>query len=148
MITGFRLGFTGAQGYYGVDADLVTYGKIIGAGMPVGAYGGKKEILSMVAPAGPVYQAGTLSGNPVAMQAGLAQLSLLREHPEIYTELNEKGDWFFGELKKLAEGSGLGCRVNHTGSLEVFSLQKNRWWIMHQPRLRTQSFLLPGSVSC
>ena len=125
VITGFRLGFTGAQGYYGVDADLVTYGKIIGAGMPVGAYGGKKEILSMVAPAGPVYQAGTLSGNPVAMQAGLAQLSLLREHPEIYTELNEKGDWFFGELKKLAEGSGLGCRVNHTGSLgSIFFTEK------------------------
>lgn len=117
VITGFRLGFTGAQGYYGVDADLVTYGKIIGAGMPVGAYGGKKEILSMVAPAGPVYQAGTLSGNPVAMQAGLAQLTYLKEHPQVYTELNEKGNWFFEELKKTAEASKLECQVNHTGSL-------------------------------
>lgn len=65
VITGFRLGYEGAQGYFSVDADLVTYGKIIGAGMPVGAYGGRKEIMSMVAPAGPVYQAGTLSGNPL-----------------------------------------------------------------------------------
>ncbi len=116
VITGFRLGFEGAQGYYGVDADLVTYGKIIGAGMPVGAYGGRREIMSMVAPSGPVYQAGTLSGNPVAMQAGMAQLTILRDHPEIYTELNEKGDWFYGELAKLAEGER-GYHVNHVGSL-------------------------------
>ena len=117
VITGFRLGFTGAQGYFGVDADLVTYGKIIGAGMPVGAYGGKREILSLVAPSGPVYQAGTLSGNPVAMQAGMAQLKLLREHPEIYTELNRKGDWFFEELKKALKECSLPYQVNHVGSL-------------------------------
>ena len=73
VITGFRLGIDGAQGYYQVQADLTTFGKIIGAGMPVGAYGGKKEIMEMVAPAGPVYQAGTLSGNPVAMAAGYTQ---------------------------------------------------------------------------
>lgn len=117
VITGFRLGFEGAQGYFDVDADLVTYGKIIGAGMPVGAYGGRREIMSMVAPAGPVYQAGTLSGNPVAMQAGLAQLKLLKEHPEIYRELNEKADWFYGELAAIAERSGRECRVNHIASL-------------------------------
>lgn len=117
VITGFRLGFTGAQGYFGVDADLVTYGKIIGAGMPVGAYGGKREILSLVAPSGPVYQAGTLSGNPVAMQAGMAQLKLLREHPELYTELNRKGDWFFEELKKALKECSLPYQVNHVGSL-------------------------------
>lgn len=117
VITGFRLGFTGAQGYFGVDADLVTYGKIIGAGMPVGAYGGKREIMQRVAPTGPVYQAGTLSGNPVAMAAGMAQLSILKEHPEIYTELNEKSAWFYAEVKKLVEASGRAAQATSCGSL-------------------------------
>lgn len=117
VITGFRLGFTGAQGYFGVDADLVTYGKIIGAGMPVGAYGGKREIMERVAPVGPVYQAGTLSGNPVAMAAGLAQLTILKEHPEIYDELNKKGQWFFGSLKQIAEETDAPVQVNTCGSL-------------------------------
>lgn len=85
--------------------------------MPVGAYGGKREIMQRVAPTGPVYQAGTLSGNPVAMAAGMAQLSILKEHPEIYTELNEKGAWFFGEIRKLAENSGIKARTNDCGSL-------------------------------
>jgi glutamate-1-semialdehyde 2,1-aminomutase len=117
VITGFRLGFTGAQGYFGIDADLVTYGKIIGAGMPVGAYGGKREIMERVAPVGPVYQAGTLSGNPVAMAAGLAQLTILKEQPKLYTELNAKGEWFFGEVKKLAAAAGIEAQVNYCGSL-------------------------------
>lgn len=117
VITGFRLGFTGAQGYFGVDADLVTYGKIIGAGMPVGAYGGRREIMERVAPVGPVYQAGTLSGNPVAMAAGLAQLTILKEHPEIYSELNEKGDWFYGEVKRIVEQSGMKAQALSCGSL-------------------------------
>ncbi|MCC8137501.1 MAG: glutamate-1-semialdehyde 2,1-aminomutase [Clostridiales bacterium] len=117
VITGFRLGFTGAQGYFGVDADLVTYGKIIGAGMPVGAYGGKRAIMEQVAPVGPVYQAGTLSGNPVAMAAGLAQLTILKEQPEIYEELNKKGQWFFGSLKQIAKETGAAVQVNSCGSL-------------------------------
>lgn len=117
VITGFRLGFTGAQGYFGVDADLVTYGKIIGAGMPVGAYGGRREIMQRVSPAGPVYQAGTLSGNPVAMAAGMAQLTILKEHPEIYTELNAKGTWFYGEVKKLVQKSGIEAQATSCGSL-------------------------------
>ena len=91
VITGFRLGFTGAQGRFGVTPDLTTYGKIIGAGMPVGAYGGRKEIMEMVSPAGPVYQAGTLSGNPIAMAAGLTQLRILYENPDIYQKLEKKG---------------------------------------------------------
>lgn len=95
VITGFRLGFAGAAGFYHVTPDLVTYGKIIGAGMPVGAYGGRKEIMEMVSPAGPVYQAGTLSGNPVAMAAGLAQLQILWRDPEIYTRLYQKGQMLF-----------------------------------------------------
>ena len=82
VITGFRLCFGGASEYFGVRPDLITYGKIIGGGMPVGAYGGKREIMKLVAPVGPVYQAGTLSGNPVAMAAGITQLRSLRDHPE------------------------------------------------------------------
>ncbi|MCC8028460.1 MAG: glutamate-1-semialdehyde 2,1-aminomutase [Lachnospiraceae bacterium] len=117
VITGFRLAFGGAQAYFGIDADLITYGKIIGAGMPVGAYGGKREIMECVAPKGPVYQAGTLSGNPVAMAAGLAQLTLLKENPELYTDLNRTGAWFFGELGKIAEQSGFPAAVNSCGSL-------------------------------
>ncbi|MCC8152186.1 MAG: glutamate-1-semialdehyde 2,1-aminomutase [Lachnospiraceae bacterium] len=117
VITGFRLAFGGAQEYFGIDADLVTYGKIIGAGMPVGAYGGKRGIMERVAPLGPVYQAGTLSGNPVAMAAGIAQLGILKEHPEIYTDLNEKGGWFFGEIRKIAEQSSVPATVNACGSL-------------------------------
>ena len=117
VITGFRLGIDGAQGYYQVQADLTTFGKIIGAGMPVGAYGGKKEIMEMVAPAGPVYQAGTLSGNPVAMAAGYTQLTILKENSGFYTELNAKGDAFYGEIAKILKEKGLPYQMNHAGSL-------------------------------
>lgn len=117
VITGFRLALDGAQGYFGIRPDLTTFGKIIGGGMPVGAYGGRREIMSMVAPAGPVYQAGTLSGNPVAMAAGITQLTILKESPELYQKLNETGDWFYSEIEKILEEAGAGCRVNHIGSL-------------------------------
>lgn len=117
VITGFRLGFTGAQGYFGVDVDLVAYGKIIGAGMPVGAYGGRRKIMEGVAPVGPVYQAGTLSGNPVAMAAGLAQLTILKEQPEIYTKLNETGDWFYGEIKQILKETEFCAQAISCGSL-------------------------------
>ena len=117
VITGFRLGIDGAQGYYGVIPDLTTFGKIIGGGMPVGAYGGRREIMELVAPLGGVYQAGTLSGNPVAMAAGMAQLSILKEHPEYYEDLNQKGDWFYGQIQRLLEEKGKPWRVNHVGSL-------------------------------
>lgn len=117
VITGFRLALDGAQGYYGVAPDMTTFGKIIGAGMPVGAYGGRKEIMEMVSPVGAVYQAGTLSGNPVAMAAGLAQIGYLNEHRELYKTLNETGDWFFGEIEKTVREAGLPYRVNHVGSL-------------------------------
>ena len=117
VITGFRLAFGGAQEYFGVQADLVTYGKIIGAGMPVGAYGGKREIMEMVAPAGNVYQAGTLSGNPVAMAAGITQLKILKEHPEIYTHMEETGNALFGGMERLLQETGKPWTMNSIGSL-------------------------------
>ena len=117
VITGFRLAPDGAQGYFGVTPDLTTFGKIIGAGMPVGAYGGRREIMEMVSPVGSVYQAGTLSGNPVAMAAGLAQIGYLNEHRELYQQLNETGDWFYGEIENTVREAGLPYQVNHIGSL-------------------------------
>src|ERR1700757_34913 len=88
VMTGFRVSYGGAQQLYGIEPDLTTLGKIIGGGLPVGAYGGRTEIMDMIAPVGPVYQAGTLSGNPLAMAAGLATLKHLRAHPEIYEQLD------------------------------------------------------------
>lgn len=117
VITGFRLGFCGAAGYYGVTPDLVTYGKIIGAGMPVGAYGGRKDIMEMVAPAGPVYQAGTLSGNPIAMTAGLTQLKILWENQEIYEELAKKGEMLYGGIRHIFAEKGVNYQVNSVASL-------------------------------
>ena len=117
VITGFRLALDGAQGYYGVQPDLTTFGKIIGGGMPVGAYGGKKEIMSLIAPSGAVYQAGTLSGNPVAMAAGLAQLTILKNTPDFYQKLNQKSDSFFHELDNILKSSGIAYQLNHVGSL-------------------------------
>lgn len=117
VITGFRLAFGGAAEYFGVRPDLVTYGKIIGAGMPVGAYGGRKEIMEMVSPVGAVYQAGTLSGNPIAMAAGLTQLKYLHAHPEIYKGLEEKGEKLYGGMKKLLKEEGLSYQINHISSL-------------------------------
>ncbi len=117
VITGFRLGIDGAQGLYGITPDLTTFGKIIGAGMPVGAYGGKREIMECIAPIGPVYQAGTLSGNPVAMAAGLAQLRILKEHSEIYEKLGRLGDSFRLGMKKILKQTGAKAQVTGTGSL-------------------------------
>ena len=117
VITGFRLAFGGAQERFGIQADLVTYGKIIGGGMPVGAYGGKREIMEMVAPVGSVYQAGTLSGNPVAMAAGLAQLTILKDHPEIYTNMRENADRLFEGMAELVKKYEKPWKMNHIGSL-------------------------------
>ena len=105
VMTGFRLAKGGAQELYGIKPDLTTFGKIIGGGLPVGAFGGKKEIMEMISPSGPVYQAGTLSGNPLAMSAGYAALSYVKEHPGIYDLLEEKSkfleDGFNENLKSL-----------------------------------------------
>ena len=117
VITGFRLSKAGAQEYFGIQSDLTTYGKIIGGGMPVGAYGGRKEVMEVVSPVGNVYQAGTLSGNPVAMAAGLAQLHYLNEHPEVYTHLNALGEKLYGGMEKMCEELQLPYQVHHVGSL-------------------------------
>ncbi len=126
VITGFRLSFAGAAGYYHITPDLVTYGKIIGAGMPVGAYGGRKEIMEMVAPAGPVYQAGTLSGNPIAMAAGLAQLRILWEDPDIYTRLSQKGNLLYDGLREILQEKEADCQVNSVSSLGCVFFTKEK----------------------
>ncbi|MBM6897325.1 glutamate-1-semialdehyde 2,1-aminomutase [Pseudoflavonifractor capillosus] len=117
VITGFRLAPGGAQEYFGVKADLVTYGKIIGGGMPVGAYGGSRALMEQVAPCGAVYQAGTLSGNPVAMAAGLAQLRYLQANPQVYTHINHMGAQLAGDMAKLAAQSQVPVVINQVGSL-------------------------------
>ena len=114
VITGFRIALGGASERYGVIPDLVTLGKIIGGGMPIGAYGGRREIMEMVSPSGKVYQAGTLAGNPVATAAGIATLSWLRDNRDIYAELEEKGAKIEEALKKRFGDS---ASVNRTGSL-------------------------------
>lgn len=126
VITGFRLSLGGAQGLLGIEPDLSTFGKIIGGGMPVGAYGGKKEIMEVVAPLGSVYQAGTLSGNPVAMAAGIAQLTYLKAHPEVYRKINELGTRLFDGLAEIAQKAGADCSVNSFGSIGTLYFTKER----------------------
>lgn len=117
VMTGFRLAAGGAQAYYGIEADLVTYGKIIGGGLPVGAYGGKKEIMQHVAPLGKVYQAGTLSGNPLAMRAGLALLSALQQQQHVYRELEQKTVMLATGIQKICNEAGIPVVANSVGSM-------------------------------
>jgi len=117
VITGFRLGTGGAQEYFGIKADLSTYGKIIGGGMAVGAYGGRRELMEHVAPCGGVYQAGTLSGNPVAVAAGMTQLRYLRDHPEVYGHIDGLSEMLSNGLAEIAEKYGVPVCGNRAGSL-------------------------------
>ena len=117
VITGFRLGVGGAQEWFGIKPDLSTFGKIVGGGMPMAIYGGRKDIMRNISPTGKVYQAGTLSGNPVAMAAGIAQLTILKNNPQIYEELNQKSDTFFETMKENARKNGHAWQVNHVGSI-------------------------------
>ena len=117
VMTGFRLAAGGAQELYNIIPDLTTLGKIIGGGLPVGAYGGKKEIMDAVSPAGPIYQAGTLSGNPMAMAAGLALLKQLKSDPGIYENLNNISDYIASGLKAQLLDRRLPCSINQVGSM-------------------------------
>ena len=117
VMTGFRLAPGGAQTRLNISADLVTYGKIIGAGMPVGAFGGKKEIMQHIAPLGNVYQAGTLSGNPIALVAGFKLLRQLKENPLIYNDLDEKTAYLRNGLDAVLKESGTDFTINQCGSM-------------------------------
>jgi glutamate-1-semialdehyde 2,1-aminomutase len=117
VMTGFRLAAGGAQERLHIDADLVTYGKVIGAGMPVGAFGGKLEIMQQIAPLGNVYQAGTLSGNPLAMIAGYTLLKELKENPSIYTELENKSQQLADRLDEVLKAANTPYVLNHLGSM-------------------------------
>ncbi|MDF0693886.1 glutamate-1-semialdehyde 2,1-aminomutase [Aquirufa ecclesiirivi] len=117
VMTGFRLSSSGYQGLTQVQPDLTTLGKIIGGGLPVGAYGGKAEIMNMIAPSGPVYQAGTLSGNPLATTAGLAMLNLITDNPEVYPTLNQKGEYLAAGIRQQLMDLKIDGFVNQIGSM-------------------------------
>ena len=125
VMTGFRLAQGGAQERLKIDADLITYGKVIGAGMPVGAFGGKAEIMQQIAPLGNVYQAGTLSGNPIAMIAGFTLLNHLKNNPSVYDELDAKGKYLKDGLQKVFDEANIAVTINQLGSmLSVFFTNK------------------------
>jgi glutamate-1-semialdehyde 2,1-aminomutase len=124
VITGFRVGVRGGAGLYGIEPDLATYGKVIGGGMPVGAYGGRRELMEQLAPLGPVYQAGTLSGNPVAMAAGVATLrTLLADGGAAYAELERFGSLLENGLAEVLSSAGIGWSVVRVGSILWLALQ-------------------------
>jgi glutamate-1-semialdehyde 2,1-aminomutase len=116
VMTGFRFGLSGAQGFYNIEADLTTLGKVIGGGMPVGAFGGKREIMEHIAPLGPVYQAGTLSGNPIAMTAGLATLDII-SRPGFYEPLLRRTEQLCDGLREAAKSAGIAFTTNHAGTM-------------------------------
>lgn len=120
VMTGFRASLTGAHGLIDVKGDIVTFGKVIGAGMPVGAFAASKEIMGHLSPDGAVYQAGTLSGNPVAMSAGLVSLRKLKANPEIYVSLNEKASRLVAGFKEVANKNNIGLQVDTRGSMFGF----------------------------
>lgn len=125
VISGFRVGFEGASGYYSIQPDIITFGKIVGGGMPVGAYGGSMEIMSHVAPDGPVYQAGTLSANPVAMSAGIAVLEQLLE-PDFYDNLEHKTKVFCGQIQQHIAQRGYPMHMVQIGSIFWFAFSEDR----------------------
>lgn len=156
VMTGFRVGYNCAQGYYGVTPDLTCLGKVIGGGLPVGAYGGRREIMERIAPSGPIYQAGTLSGNPLAMSAGLETLRQLT--PEHYVEFERKGDILEKGIKASAEKYDIPHRVNRAGSMigffftndEVYNYEKAKssnleYFTTYYREMANQGVFLPPS---
>jgi glutamate-1-semialdehyde 2,1-aminomutase len=125
VITGFRLGFEGAASYYQVRPDIITYGKILGGGMPVGAYGASAAIMGNISPEGPVYQAGTLSGNPVAMAAGIAQLTELLKS-DFYKELNDKAEEFTESIQRFAKSRNFKLKIFSIGSIFWFAFSDKK----------------------
>ena len=117
VMTGFRVAYGGAQTRYGVRPDLSLFGKVIGGGLPVGAYGGRRDLMEQIAPSGPVYQAGTLSGSPPAMAAGIAALDVLRENPGLYERLERLGDRLETGFAAAAAAAGVTCTVGRVGSM-------------------------------
>lgn len=138
VITGFRLGFEGASKYYDIQPDIITYGKIIGGGMPVGAYGGSKELMACISPDGAVYQAGTLSGNPVAMAAGIAALNLLAQ-PGFYEKLEQTTQDFVAELRAFIEEKGYEVHLTTIGSIFWFAFSSN-------PKIQRADEIDPASM--
>jgi len=125
VMTGFRVAKGGAQELYGIKPDLSTFGKIIGGGLPVGAFGGKKEIMEMIAPSGPVYQAGTLSGNPLAMSAGLAALNYIKGNPRIYKQLEESSTYLSEGFKENMKKLKRNFTINQVGSMFTLFFTEN-----------------------
>tara|TARA_B100000902_G_scaffold343933_1_gene348973 strand:- start:248 stop:919 length:672 start_codon:yes stop_codon:yes gene_type:complete len=125
VMTGFRLCFGGAQEYLGIRADIVTYGKVVGGGLPVGAFAANDEIMDMLAPEGPIYQAGTLSGNPLAMRAGLETLKILKNDLDFYKRINNKTQRLYEGILKEINNTGIPCHVNICGSMLSVHFTKN-----------------------
>lgn len=126
VISGFRVSLGGATEYFGIKPDLITLGKIIGGGYPVGAFGGKEEIMNLVSPVGGVYHAGTLSGNPVSVSAGIKTISILKDRPEIYREINEKTKKIVEGIRELIEKYEIPATVNSVGSLYTIFFSKDK----------------------
>ena len=125
VMSGFRASATGSYGLNNIEADIVTFGKVIGGGMPCAAYAGKKEIMELISPLGGVYQAGTLSGNPVAMAAGLAALNKIYNMPNLYDELEQKSKFITDSMLEAADESGIGLQVEVRGSMWGFFFNEN-----------------------
>lgn len=126
VMTGFRLAFGGAQDLFNVKADIVTYGKVIGGGMPVGAFAARNEIMNKLSPRGDVYQAGTLSGNPLAMRAGLTTLQLIKNNPNFYEKLNKTTETLDFEIGKILNEKGIAHKINRKGSMMSIFFHTNR----------------------
>jgi len=159
VMSGFRASLRGSYDIYGVEADIVTFGKVIGGGMPVGAFAGKKEIMEKLSPVGPVYQAGTLSGNPVAMSAGLAVIRKLKQNPEIYKDLEAKAKKLMQGMKEVSDKNGIDFNYNVIGSMfgfffnpilpqnfeEVDSSDTKRYAAFHNKMLKKGFYFAPSA---